>query len=88
MTSLHTVMWVPVGERLPTHIYTVLGWITCGAGIGVEPFAETCIYNPRREKWQCAVGGEDDIDVTVSHWMDIPPAPDALTDDLRLSEKP
>jgi hypothetical protein len=74
-TANDSSRWVPVTERLPTHIYSVLIWVvgpteaTCG-----EPFREIGIYNASRGKWQCCLTGDGDTDVEVSHWMDLPEA--------------
>jgi hypothetical protein len=66
--------WIPVGERLPTHIHSVLMWVVNDHQVEGEPYREIGIYNATRAKWQMNFG-DDDIDVEVTHWMPLPAAP-------------
>lgn len=68
--------WIPVTERVPSDTCEVLAWITGPAGVVQgEPFLDIVLYNAAREKWQCGGFAEDDVEVIVSHWMEVPPAP-------------
>jgi hypothetical protein len=69
--------WIPVGERLPTHIHSVDIWIVGGPPHLGESFRDIGIYNARRGKWQVNFG-DDDVDVEVSHWRE-PPEDPAVT---------
>ena len=73
--ALDSSRWIPVAERLPTHIYSVLIWIVGPPdATRDEPFREVGIYNAQRGKWQCCLTGDEDTDVEVTHWMDLPEA--------------
>jgi hypothetical protein len=68
--------WISITDRLPTHIYSVLGWIIGPIDIVVgKPFANPVIWNARRGKWQCGGYDFDDIDVEVTHWQPLPLGP-------------
>jgi hypothetical protein len=71
--------WIPIAERVPTHIYSVLGWVTNADDPEIydEPHADIVVWNAKRRKWQCGSYAEDDVDVTVTHWMDLPVDPRA-----------
>jgi len=72
------VSWINCSEQLPTHVYSVLGWIAGPEGVTLgEPFADVVIYNAKRKKWQYGSisTGAHDIDVEVSHWQPLPEAP-------------
>lgn len=71
--------WVSVKDRLPTHIYSVLGYVTDGplTRNGTDPMRDIVSYDPDRGVWlQCV--GDDDAVVTVSHWQDLPAAPNEV----------
>jgi len=65
--------WIPVTKKLPTHIYTVVIWVTGGhlhCGAHDEDFMECGSYFPDEGVWK--VGSEQgDRVVEVSHWMDV-----------------
>jgi hypothetical protein len=74
--SEHDSGWISIEDRLPTHIYSVLGWIVAPGDIVVgKPFANPVIWNARRGKWQCGGYDFDDIDVEVTHWQRLPLGP-------------
>src|SRR5262249_49504921 len=61
-SSAPDASWISIADRLPTHIYSVLGWITEMNGMWIdEPFADVVIWNAARSRWQCGgyVDGED-----------------------------
>jgi hypothetical protein len=67
--------WIPVEERLPTHIHSVLMYVVSdGGALQDSPYVEIGIYNDTRGKWQMNYG-DDDIDVEVTHWMPLPELP-------------
>ena len=71
------MLWIPVSERLPEHMATVLGFVVEG-GL-VQPYdddhmIDTICYNQQRRCWQQNVG-TDDVDVKVTHWMPLPEDP-------------
>jgi hypothetical protein len=75
-TDAAACQWIAVSERLPTHIHSVLIRVTKeGRSLSDLPYTDIGIYNDRRGKWQMNDGDGDDIDVEVSHWMPLPPAP-------------
>jgi hypothetical protein len=59
--------WIPVGERLPTHVHSVLMLVTNDglASFDGHPYVEIGIYNAKRGRWQMNFG-DDDVDVEVS----------------------
>jgi hypothetical protein len=71
--------WIGVKDRLPTHIYSVLAWVTDAEDrffLWGDPHAEIAVWNQKRGKWQCGGYSDgDDIDVIVTHWMDLPEGP-------------
>jgi hypothetical protein len=67
--------WVACSERLPTHEYSVLLFVT-DCATQVAPFREIGIYNTKTGRFQIN-GGDDDIEVEVSHWADLPEPPGA-----------
>lgn len=69
------VGWIDAKQRKPTHIYSVLGWLIGPYNIAIEEHAEIVAWNPDRKQWQCGGYGDDDVDVQVSHWMDLPASP-------------
>ncbi len=69
-------LWIAASERVPTHIYSVLVWVVGGSLHHGEDYADIGIYNSARDKWQTN-NGDDDIDVEVSHWCDVPLSPSA-----------
>jgi hypothetical protein len=68
--------WIAVEDRLPTHLHSVLGWVTSGGLVVDDPFADVVSYDPERKTWLECVNGEDAF-VTVSHWMPLPVKPAA-----------
>lgn len=75
------VAWVSVKDRLPTHIYSVLGYVIDGplTANGTSPMRDIVSYCPDSRTWLQNVG-DDDAVVTVTHWMSLPSAPQALAD--------
>ena len=72
--------WIPVGERLPTHIHSVWIWVTDDhLAISDAPYGEVGVYNAERGQWQMNFG-DDDIDVEVSHWQPIEPPQEGSKD--------
>ena len=79
--------WVSVGERLPTHNYSVLARVIKGGlVIDDEQMTDICSYEPSRG-WLQFVGhdnekGDNDYDriVEVSHWQPLPAPPCAPKD--------
>ena len=69
--------WTRASDRLPTHIYSVLGFVVDGglAKFG-GPMHDIVVFNPANGEWLQNIGSRD-VSVTVSHWMDLPrdPAP-------------
>jgi hypothetical protein len=69
--------WTRVNDRLPTHIYSVLGFVVDG---GLAKFGgsmqDIVVFNPENGEWLQNIGSSD-VSVAVSHWMDLPrdPAP-------------
>lgn len=82
IAALRSEQWIPVGERLPTHIYSVLVWVEDD---GFEPFVDCGIYNANKSHWQINDGEEDRI-ANVTHWMPLPAAPSRETDQRSGSE--
>lgn len=66
--------WISVDERVPTHMYSVLGYVVGGDLHFDADYCAVVGYNEKRRRWQMNDGPED-IDVPVSHWMDLPRAP-------------
>lgn len=68
--------WIPIAERLPTHPYSVLGWVTKGGLVipNERGMRDIVTYFPSAGEWHQPVDGGDAI-VDVSHWMDLPPPP-------------
>jgi hypothetical protein len=69
--------WTRVNDKLPTHIYSVLGFVVDG---GLAKFGgsmqDIVVFSPASGEWLQNIGSRD-VPVTVSHWMDLPrdPAP-------------
>ena len=70
------MMWIPVTERTPTHIYSVLGFITKGPLVVSDErgMRDIVSYFPDENAWKVSMGQEDVV-VEVSHWMDLPGNP-------------
>ena len=85
LRKITTVMpgWIATADRLPSHLHSVLGWVTGGPLVHDDPFADTVSYDPDRRVWLQSTGMEDAI-VPVSHWMPLPHAPNASMRPLRL----
>lgn len=66
--------WISSSHSLPTHFYSVLGWVTGGPLVYGDPFVDLVSYDPVRNEWHQSLGLEDAI-VPVSHWMPIPEVP-------------
>lgn len=68
--------WIDCTERLPTHFYGVLGFVTGGPLViaGERGFIDRVSYDPEKKEWHESTGLEDAI-VPVSHWMHLPYAP-------------
>lgn len=69
---------IPATESLPTHLYSVLGYVVSGplTANGTDPFVDIVSYDPNRGAWLQYLGGdEDDAVVQVSHWMKKPENP-------------
>jgi hypothetical protein len=68
--------WISVKDRLPTHPYSVLGWVIDGPLTlnGTNPMRDIVSYFPETNEWKQNVGVDDAV-VRVSHWLDIPDAP-------------
>lgn len=67
--------WIPVGRRLPTHPYSVFVVIVASAHFHCtedDPMVDVATYFPDEKAWHIN-HGDDDVLVTVSLWMDIPP---------------
>lgn len=75
--------WIDVHDRLPTHLYSVLGVVVDGplvvAGDPEDRLRDVVSYSPERGCWLQFTGAEDGSDavVTVSHWQDLPELPQA-----------
>jgi len=68
--------WISVKERLPTHMYSVIGCIVGGLpALPPEGLIETCAYNGEENQWQFSMG-DHDAPVEVSHWRPLPPPPE------------
>lgn len=73
--ALESGRWIAVTERLPTHVYSVIMWVVGPLNVlPCAPLREVGIYNSNRGKWQLGGYADDDIDVEVTHWMDLPEA--------------
>lgn len=71
--------WISVADKLPTHLHTVLGYITSGGLVVMEEKMMDCVsYDPERKAWLQCVNGDDAV-VTVSHWMHLPYPPTKRT---------
>lgn len=66
--------WIPVGESLPTHNYSVLAYITKGRLILGDPMIDVVAYIEDGKGWVQSIDGEDEP-ITVTHWMQLPEAP-------------
>lgn len=68
--------WIPVGDRVPTHNYTVLAHVIGGPFVFGEgdTYITTAAYIREAGGWvEC--DGEGDVRIEVSHWMDLPQLP-------------
>lgn len=70
--------WISVGDRLPsnTHNVSALGYVVNG-GLsinGCDPMVGKVTYIPRKKIWLQSMGDYDE-EVSVSHWMLLPSAP-------------
>lgn len=73
--SLRYTDWISSKDRLPTHIYSVLGFVTGGPLlVAGEYMIDRVSYDPDRKVWLQSLGMEDAF-VPVSHWMDLPYVP-------------
>lgn len=63
--------WIPVGERKPTHIYSVLLWVIGGPLHFDEDYCDVGIYRPEHGDWRTNGGDAGDVTVEVSHWCEI-----------------
>lgn len=67
-------IWIPVAYELPTHIYSVVVWVVGGPLHYGEDYMDVGVWNEKKQRWQTSgavVGKSDDIEVIVSHWMQI-----------------
>jgi hypothetical protein len=72
--------WIPVEERLPTHRHSVLGVVLDGPLVVADDPEDRLIdivsfgghSDPR---WLQFTGGDEDVQVRVSHWMPRPDLP-------------
>lgn len=78
--------WINGEERLPTHNYTVLLWVTGGPlHLGAD-YLDVGSYLPDRMVF-VTNAGDRDIVVNASHWMDVdPPVGKAPPGENRLKE--
>jgi hypothetical protein len=67
--------WIATSERLPTHEYSVLLFVT-ECAVAIPPFREIGIYNTKTGRFQIN-NGDDDVEVWASHWADLPEPPNA-----------
>ena len=65
--------WVSVKNQLPTHIHSVVVWVTGGRLVlpGEAGYLDVAIYNSEENRWQAFSGRDDDDIIEVSHWMDV-----------------
>jgi hypothetical protein len=70
--ALHNANWIPVEDRVPTHLHSVLGYVVSGGLVTMDEKMMDCVsYDPERKVWLQCVNG-DDAEVKVSHWMPLP----------------
>lgn len=63
--------WIDCTERLPTHLHSILGYVTSGRLVVLDERMIDCVsYDPERKVWLQCVNGED-AEVQVSHWMNL-----------------
>lgn len=72
--------WIDVKDRLPTHLYSVLGVVVDGPmvveGAPDDRMRDVVSYDPEEGHWHQYVGGDSlSARVTVTHWQDLPDLP-------------
>lgn len=64
--------WINVKELLPTHEYSVVGWVIGGRLHFGEDYIDVVTWFPKDKEWRAFSGKEkEDVVVKVSHWMEV-----------------